>query len=186
MPPFPVPRNRPLHSVGNHISKVMLDLLDVGMESATRHKSAATTWLGRAQVGSLYGNVRLVPAETYSRTSRVLLWMYFSGVNDRHRSWKSALVWYAMNKHIVMHVTRPRPRAMSLHKKRLSWCFRRFDTIKGQVTLFISWYNFRDWMISRWPMIERTLSCTWFLPHESPRVAILWSNHHLTCMRSRD
>jgi hypothetical protein len=43
MPPLPVAKNRPLHIAGSHSSKVMLERVDVGIDSATRHRSAETT-----------------------------------------------------------------------------------------------------------------------------------------------
>lgn len=64
MPPLPVARNRSLQSSGSHSSNDILDLFDVGMESATRHRLTVTSWLGRAHVGSLSGKARLVPAST--------------------------------------------------------------------------------------------------------------------------
>jgi hypothetical protein len=67
-PPLPVAKNRPLQIAGSHISNVMLERVEVGIERATRHRFVETTWFDRLQVGSLYGNVRFVPAGTYSST----------------------------------------------------------------------------------------------------------------------
>ena len=42
-PPLPVPTKRPVHCSGSHNSNVMLDRGEVGMDKATRHRSAPTT-----------------------------------------------------------------------------------------------------------------------------------------------
>jgi hypothetical protein len=42
-PPLPVAKNRPLQIAGNHISNVMLERVEVGIERATRHRSTETT-----------------------------------------------------------------------------------------------------------------------------------------------
>ena len=89
MPPFPVARNRPDQSSGNHASKEILEVLVVLISSAIRQRSTETTWLARPQVASLSGNVRLVPAGTCWRTLQVAPLMYLSGSNARHFSSKA-------------------------------------------------------------------------------------------------
>ena len=84
MPPFPVARNLPDQSSGNHASKETLEVLVVLISSAIRQRSTETTWLARPQVASLSGNVKLVPAGTCWRTLRVAPLMYLSGSNARH------------------------------------------------------------------------------------------------------
>jgi hypothetical protein len=42
-PPLPVAKNRPLQIAGSHISNVILERVEVGIERATRHRSAETT-----------------------------------------------------------------------------------------------------------------------------------------------
>jgi hypothetical protein len=42
-PPLPVAKNRPLQIAGSHISNVMLERVEVGIERATRHRSTETT-----------------------------------------------------------------------------------------------------------------------------------------------
>jgi len=88
MPPFPVASKRPDQSSGNHISKVMLDLLEVGIDSATRHMSAATAWLFWLHVGSLSENSILLPALTNCSSVRVTFLTELSGRNCKHLSSK--------------------------------------------------------------------------------------------------
>ena len=42
-PPLPVARNRPLQLAGSHISNIMLERVEVGIERATRHRFVETT-----------------------------------------------------------------------------------------------------------------------------------------------
>jgi hypothetical protein len=42
-PPLPVAKNRPLQIAGSHISNVMLERVEVGIERATRHRFVETT-----------------------------------------------------------------------------------------------------------------------------------------------
>lgn len=88
MPPFPVANVLPVHDSGSHNSYVILDLLEVGIESATRHTSTGTIWLFRLHVASLSGNVRFEPAGTYCNSVLVELYTCFSGVNEAHLSSK--------------------------------------------------------------------------------------------------
>jgi hypothetical protein len=84
MPPFPVAKVRPVHFSGSHSSRVILDLFEVGTDSAMRHKLTVTTWLLRLQVASLSGKVRFVPAGTNPSCVLVEFQTLASGLKAKH------------------------------------------------------------------------------------------------------
>lgn len=92
IPPFPVAKKRPDQVSGSHISYVMLDRLEVGMDIAMRHRSAIAAWPLVPHVGSLSASATWLPALTNCSSVRVALRTEPSGRNCRHFSSKGAIV----------------------------------------------------------------------------------------------
>lgn len=167
IPPLPLARNRPFQFSGSHISKDILDLLEGGMESPTRHRSTGTTWLDRLHVGSFSGKVRFVPAATYSRTVRLLLKKCVSGARDKHLARRLQCAWTAVStraKESVINARRFELWAMCFQSQ--TWISSGFQ-IKGAASAIYTYLSpehvlreraAKDWLRRDWCSVS-TESC---------------------------